>query len=454
MIQESRVMYLRKTEEREGSYVLLWIQASQRAGGNHALEYAIERADEQKKPVVAFFGITDRYPGANERHYRFMLEGLRELRGALEERGIQLVTRHTSPEEGVVELAPDASLVVTDRGYTRVQREWRRSAASRLGCPFIQVESDVVVPVEEVSEKEEYSAATIRPKITRLRPDYLVPLDEKSPRRDSLGMRFESFSLEDLDEALSRLDIDRSVKKTGVMARGGASEARKKLETFLEEKLDRYDEQRNDPTADGTSSLSPYLHFGQISPLSVALSVKERGGKGADAFLEELIVRRELAVNFTFSNSRYDSIEGLPEWCRKTLREHEEDEREYVYSAGEFERARTHDPYWNAAQTEIVTTGKMHGYMRMYWGKKILEWTRTPADAFRIALSLNDRYEIDGRDPNGFAGVAWCFGKHDRPWKERPIFGKIRYMNDRGLRRKFDADGYVRMIGELSGDGG
>jgi deoxyribodipyrimidine photo-lyase len=196
--------------------------------------------------------------------------------------------------------------------------------------------------------------------------------------------------------------------------------------------------------------MSPYLHFGQISPLYIALMILETGSLGVDSYLEELIIRRELAINFVFYNIHYDSFEGLHEWQKKTLSEHRNDLRDYIYSESELENAETHDPYWNAAQKEMTTKGKMHGYMRMYWGKKIIEWTKTPEQAYNTALHLNNKYELDGRDPNGFAGIAWCFGKHDRPWKERTIFGKIRYMNANGLKRKFDADAYVKMIAEIS----
>jgi len=184
--------------------------------------------------------------------------------------------------------------------------------------------------------------------------------------------------------------------------------------------------------------------------LEVALRIKKMSSPGGESFLEELIIRRELSMNFVTFNPFYDRLRSLPHWALATLKEHEKDAREYLYSRQEFEEARTHDPYWNAAQREMALTGKMHGYMRMYWGKKILEWSSTPMEAFQTALELNNRFELDGRDPNGFTGVAWCFGKHDRAWAERPVFGKVRYMNANGLRRKFDADLYVRNIAALS----
>ncbi|UCD40015.1 MAG: deoxyribodipyrimidine photo-lyase [Candidatus Bathyarchaeota archaeon] len=445
MIPQERVKALNLKEIRRGSYVLYWMQASQRTEYNHALEYAITKANRTNRPVVVYFGVTDHFPEANERHYRFMLEGLREVKSSLKEKGIRMIVWRTSPPLGAVQLSKTASLVVVDRGYLRIQRKWRRYAAQSLECPLIQVESEVVVPVQTASPKEEYSAATFRPKIQKKLDSFLHPLKENHPKVDSLQLYFDSFDIEDPKKAISALDIDKSVKKVKNF-HGGTTEAKKHLENFLRSKLDRYEELRNDPTKECVSNMSPFLHFGQISPLYIALRVSETDSPGRDAYLEELIVRRELSVNFVFYNKNYDAFDGLPEWAKKTLKEHEKDPREYVYTLEELENAETHDPYWNAAQREMTLRGKMHGYMRMYWGKKIVEWSRTPENAFKTAVYLNNKYELDGRDPNGFTGVAWCFGKHDRPWKERPIFGKIRYMNANGLKRKFDADGYVAKI--------
>ncbi len=445
MIRNERIRLLNDRGTVDGRFVLHWMQASQRAECNHALEYAIHEANQLRKPLVVYFGLTDDFPEANERHYQFMLEGLRETQDALAKRGILLVVRQESPETGAARMGGDACLVVTDRGYLRVQKEWRRRAAELLARPLVQVETDVVVPVEEASPKEEYAAATIRPKIHRILAEYLVPLSEGRPRISSLDLQFDSFDIRDTRKALGRLEIDRTVQPAPAL-RGGTSEARRLLDEFIEHKLDSFHLLRNDPTQNVLSCMSPYLHFGQVSPLYIALRVMESGSPGRDAYIEELIVRRELSMNFVQYNERYDSFECIPEWARKTLGEHERDPRIEAYSAAELESAETHDPYWNAAQKDMMLTGKMHGYMRMYWGKKILEWSESPAEAFRIALYLNNKYELDGRDPNGFAGVAWCFGKHDRPWAERPIFGKVRYMNAAGLRRKFDADGYAARV--------
>ncbi|HVP78684.1 MAG TPA: deoxyribodipyrimidine photo-lyase [Thermodesulfobacteriota bacterium] len=449
MIQQARIKALNKKEVKKGAYVLYWMQASQRTEYNHALEYAILKANQWRQPVIVYFGITDHFPEGNERHYTFMLEGLREVSQSLEKRGIRMAIQHKSPEVGAVQLAKRASLAVVDRGYLRIQRQWRNNAADQMDCSLVQVETDVIIPVEETSPKEEYAAATIRSKIHKKLDHFLVPLRQINPVVNSLSLDFDSFDISDVGKAISKLHIDRSVRRLSSF-RGGTKEARKHLKVFLEGKLDQFPELRNDPTLDYLSHLSPYLHFGQISPLFIALKALETKSPGTEAFLEELIVRRELSMNFVFYNEKYDSFEAVPEWAKKTLRDHKKDKRPYTYTLEELESSKTHDPYWNAAQREMVVKGKMHGYVRMYWGKKIIEWSKTPEIAHRITLYLNNKYELDGRDPNGFAGVAWCFGKHDRPWGERSIFGNVRYMNDKGLKRKFDADGYVKVTDRLS----
>jgi deoxyribodipyrimidine photo-lyase len=288
----------------------------------------------------------------------------------------------------------------------------------------------------------------LRPKIKKHLKRYLVPPKETAVKKDALGFRFDGMDLQNIEGLLSELSLDQSVSPVETY-RGGREDAMRLLDEFIGDKLKYYNDLRNDPGTDYGSQLSPYLHFGQISPLEIALKVRGARGKAREvkeAYLEELIVRRELSMNFVQYNPHYDSFEALPDWAKKTLKAHEKDKREYVYELQAWEEARTHDPYWNAAQREMVTTGKMHNYMRMYWGKKILEWSKTPEEAYQIALYLNNKYELDGRDPNGFAGVAWCFGKHDRAWAERPIFGKVRYMNAAGLRRKFDIEKYVRRV--------
>jgi deoxyribodipyrimidine photo-lyase len=448
MVQRERIKALNKRGIKKGAYVLYWMQGSQRAEYNHALEYAILKANELRQPTIVFFGITDHFPEGNKRHYTFMLEGLREVKRSLKKRGIQMVILHQSPELGAIQLAEGASLAVVDRGYLKIQKKWRSCAANQMDCPLIQVESDIIVPVEETSSKEEYAAATLRPKINKKLNHFLVPLKQIDSAVDSLSLEFDSLDIEDIGKTISKFGIDRSVKKISSF-QGGTKEAQKHFQVFLEEKLDQFPELRNDPTLDYLSHMSPYLHFGQISPLFLALKALETKSPGTEAFLEELIIRRELSMNFVFYNEQYNSYEAIPEWAKKTLKAHRKNKRPYLYRLEELEAAQTHDPYWNAAQREMVVKGKMHGYMRMYWGKKIIEWNKTPEEAFRVALYLNNKYELDGRDPNGFTGVAWCFGKHDRPWGERPIFGNVRYMNDKGLKRKFDADEYVKRMSKI-----
>lgn len=452
MIQPERIQLLNKRGLQDGKYTLYWMQASQRVVFNHALEYAIRQANERNEPVVVLFGITDDFPEANERHYGFMLEGLAEVQEALHRRGIQFVLRYQSPEFAAVELARDASMVVTDVGYLRIQKAWRSQVAKMAHCPVVQVESDVIVPVQVASDKEAYAAATLRPKIQKRVKSYLVPVKETPLKRNSLGLRFKGLDPHRVDKVLSKLQIDRSVRPVSSFT-GGTDNAHRLLGEFISQKLKYYTERRNDPSRDYGSHMSPYLHFGQISPLEIAVKVSQARGKAKaakEAYLEELVVRRELSMNFVHYNLHYDSYQALPEWAKQTLKAHEKDKRQYVYDLQAWEQAQTHDPYWNAAQREMVITGKMHNYMRMYWGKKILEWSKTPEEAYRTALYLNNKYELDGRDPNGFAGVAWCFGKHDRAWPERPIFGKVRYMNAAGLRRKFDIEAYVHRVDSLA----
>jgi deoxyribodipyrimidine photo-lyase len=448
MIQKERIRILRDEKVRDGKYVLYWMQAAQRAEYNHALEFAIQKANELKLPVLVFFAITNNFPGANLRHYYFMLEGLQRVSKALEARGIQMIIRLQSPDEGIIEPAEEASLVIVDSGQLRIQRQWRKNAAEKIGCSFFEVETNLIVPVEEASDKENFSAGTFRPRITKQLDKYLVPLKHTAPKLDSFGLKIKGIELDDIDNILTKLNVDKSVDKTQSF-HGGTENAKSLLTDFIKHKLEKFDQLRNDPCENYVSHMSPYLHFGQISPLYIALEVLKTKSPGQEAFLEELIVRRELSHNFVYYNSKYDTFACLPLWAKRTLNVHRTDKREYVYTKDEFENATTHDPYWNAAQKEMVFTGKMQGYMRMYWGKKILEWSRNPQTGYKMALELNNKYELDGRDANAFAGVAWCFGKHDRPWGERPVFGKIRYMNASGLKRKFDPDAYVAKVNAL-----
>jgi len=452
VIHERRIQHLNGKQPSDGSYVLYWMQQSQRVRFNHALEYAIRGANASDRSLVVGFGLMDDYPEADERHYSFMLEGLQEVERDLGERKIKFVVRFGAPDDVALELAKRAALVVCDRGYLRHQRRWRERVASEVGCPVVQVESDIVVPVEVASDKQETAARTLRPKIERQRDDFLSGLSPTSPIKDSRRLSITGdVDLSDVPGLLRRLNLDGDVKPVKRL-RGGSSKARRRLAAFLRHRLEGYDERRNEPSEWHSSFMSPYLHFGQISPVEIALKVRDaRGGaeEDHDAYLEELIVRRELAINFVYYHEDYDSYESLPRWARETLGEHRTDPREHVYTRSQLEAAETHDAYWNAAMREMVHTGFMQNYMRMYWGKKILEWCRTPEYAYRTALYLNNKYFLDGRDASSYANVAWCFGLHDRGWTERAVFGKVRYMNDRGLERKFDMDAYIEQVDRL-----
>ena len=450
-VDPTRIRKLNDRPARRGArYVLYWMQQSQRAEHNDALEHAISVANELELPLLTVFGLTDDYPDANLRHYRFVLEGLADVRRALERRGIRLWVLHAHPAEAALTAGDDAAVIVCDRGYLRHQKAWRKRVASSAACAVIEVEADVVVPVDRASSRAAHAARTIRGGLRAHWNTYLVPLDATPLRCDALGMPNQGFELDDPYAVLEQLDIDKRVP-ANPRFRGGTEEAVRMLDLFLDERLQGYAANRSQPHTDHVSHMSKYLHFGQISPVVIALNISEAraGGEDTDSFLDELLVRRELSMNFVNFTKDYDRYACLPAWARETLAAHRNDPREYIYSARELEDAKTHDPYWNAAMRELRHTGYMHNYMRMYWGKKIIEWTRAPDQAFRIALELNNRYFIDGRDANSYANVGWVFGLHDRPWPERAIFGKVRYMAASGLERKTDPAEYVRKVERL-----
>lgn len=427
----------------KGRYVLYWMQQSQRTRFNHALEHAITQADELKLPVVVGFGLMDDYPEANARHYAFMLQGIADVKAALNKRNIAFVLRRRNPADVAIELSREAAMVVCDRGYLRHQKQWRDRVADGAKCAAVEIETDVVVPVEVTSDHAEFAARTIRPKIHKLLKSYLVSLASSRPKVKR-SPRLQCEEVNDLRADTSVAPVSRFI--------GGEVAAQKQLKRFLRGKLIGYADGRNEPAGAHTSMLSPYLHFGQISAVEIALAVMRSDApkKDRDAYLEELVVRRELSMNYCNFQPRYDAYEALPEWARKTLSEHRRDKREYVYTREQLESAHTHDRYWNAAQTEMTSSGFMHNYMRMYWGKKIIEWKRTPQEAYADVLYLNNKYFIDGRDPTSYANVAWLFGLHDRPWgPPRKIFGTVRYMNAAGLERKFDMDAYVKWVATL-----
>jgi deoxyribodipyrimidine photo-lyase len=451
-MHDARIQPLNHRSAKDGSYVLYWMQASQRAEFNPALEYAIRRAGEINRGVVVAFGLMTGYPDANARHFAFMLEGLAEVEEGLRRRGIRFVVCAGRPDEVALALAGDAAMAVCDRGYLRHQRQWRRRLANQADCQVVQVEGDVVVPVETASSKPEYAARTIRPKIHRHWSDFLHEIAASEPPKSTLRLSFkDELDPSDPVALLKTLDVDREVAPVARF-RGGTGEGRRRLAHFLRYKLDGYDSGRSEPADARVSELSPYLHFGQISPVEVALKAKAARSAGeADraGFLEELIVRRELACNFVQFTDNYDDYACLPGWARKTLAEHAGDRRPQHYTRAQLEAGQTGDRYWNGAMQEMRETGYMHNTMRMFWGKKIIEWCNTPEYAYRTALYLNNKYFVDGRDANSYANVGWLFGLHDRPWQEREVFGKVRTMTAGGLDRKYDMARYLERVAKL-----
>jgi deoxyribodipyrimidine photo-lyase len=374
-----------------------------------------------------------------------MIRGLRETESRLRGRNIPffLLNGEPGPELAAFARREKAGLLVSDFDPLNVKRQWKQDAALSIGVPFCEVDAHNIVPCWTASAKQEFAARTIRPKIERLLPEFLVEFSRLRRHPFSHKGPYPQNRWEDAEKAA------RSASGPGEVSwiRPGSSSGHQRLRSFLRRKIGSYARDRNEPSVDGQSGLSSFLHFGHISAQRVALEVRDRDGAGRseEAFLDELIIRRELSDNFCFYNRSYDSVEGFPPWAIRTLLQHRKDRRAYLYDEEQLEKARTHDPLWNAAQREMTETGKMHGYMRMYWCKKILEWSETPEAAMRAAIALNDRYELDGRDPNGYAGIAWSIGGvHDRPWPERKVFGKVRYMSYNSCLRKFDAETYMK----------
>ncbi len=436
----------------KGKYVLYWMQQSQRADFNHALEYAALKANELELPLLVVFGLMDDYPDANLRHYHFMLEGLKDTANLLLNRKINFILKKGFPPEIAKEFAADAAIVFCDMGYLRHQRLWRKQVSEGVPCRVVQVESDAVVPVEIASTKAEFAARTIRRKIWLHANLFIVPLDQVKLKHSSLDLIFNgTLSLNDIEALLASLKLDTSVGKVNQFFKGGPTEAKKRLAYFISKKLALYVENRNHPYKDNISCMSMYLHFGQISPVEILLEIQKHtaGKENVDSYVEELLIRRELSINFVYYTPDYDSFSFLPEWAKTTLNKHKEDERPHRYSLKQLEMSKTHDLYWNAAMDEMKVTGFMHNYMRMYWGKKILEWSDTPEKAYKNLVYLNNKYFLDGRDPLSYANIGWIFGLHDRPWGERPIYGTVRTMVASGLERKTNPKAYVEKVNLL-----
>ncbi|MCE5313640.1 MAG: deoxyribodipyrimidine photo-lyase [Armatimonadota bacterium] len=432
-----------------GKCVIYWMQRSQRATDNPALNSAVNLANDLGKPLLVYFGLFDVYPMASVRVFKFMLEGLKEASAALIDKGIPFLMRREMPPEGIVRAAIEfnACAVVVDEDYLNIGRSWRKIAADRLPVRLIQIDAETIVPAR-ITHKEEWGAYTIRPKILKALDQYMTDIPDSSINHKLRLEPGNSIDLSTVDPLTlaNSLDVDQQVTPTPHSI-GGLSEALSRLERFIREGLPRYSDEKNDIGVSVSSNLSPYLHFGQISSLRTALAVQDADapGESIDAFLEQIIVRRELAINFCLYNNRYDSLDAASDWARRTLDAHRTDERPELYLLEELESAQTYDQLWNAAQLELVRFGRIHSYMRMVWAKNILVWSPTPEEALSQAIYLNDKYALDGRDPNGYANIAWCiFGKHDRPFAERPIFGKIRCMTSEATMRKTHWRNYIK----------
>ena len=442
-IAPQRVRLLKEGND-TGGPVVYWMTREQRVADNWALLQAQNFAMKHKRPLVVVFCLVPDYPGANIRHYGFMLKGLQEVEHNLQKLEIPFILLPGNPPETLARYLKKikGAFLVTDFDPLRIKRFWQNDVAASMEGSFYVVDGHNIVPCWHTSPKQEYGAYTLRPKLKKLLPGFLCDF----PAIVSHSVGSKKISAAPVDwQKMYRYVRDHSVQEVDWLMPGETA-ARVSAERFVKEGLQKYIQNRNDPNLDGQSNISPYLHFGHVAPQRVAILVN--GSKiyaaAKEAFLEELIIRRELADNFCYYNENYDRFEGFPNWARKTLNDHRADKREYQYSRETFEQGKTHDELWNAAQHQMVEWGKMHGYLRMYWAKKILEWSASPEQALRTAVCLNDKYELDGRDPNGYTGIAWSMGGvHDRAWKERTVLGKVRYMSYAGCVRKFDVKQYV-----------
>ena len=437
-----------KSGHRGQGPVVYWISRDQRVEDNWALLWAQQEAIVQQKGLVVVFCLIPGYLGATSSHYAFMLRGLKEVQKNLQKLNISFILLEQAPSKVLPHFLRqiDAHVLVGDFDPLRIKRQWQAQLVQDVEVPFYEVDAHNIIPAWLVSDKKEYAAYTIRPKINRLLDDFLTdipPLTNHPVDWHLEPVSTNSFAYQGGVSELVSVDVEDGKFEAG------QARAHLAAEIFVSTGLADYAACRNNPCVKGQSGLSPYLHFGHLSAQRLAWMVDKSELPMANKapFLEELVVRRELSDNFCLYEPSYDSYEGFPEWARKTLDQHRSDQRQYVYTLDDLEEGHTHERLWNACQADLVESGKLHGYLRMYWAKKILEWTPDPETALEYAITLNDRYSLDGRDPNGFTGIAWAIGGvHDRAWRERPVFGKIRYMNEAGCRRKFDVNRYIASV--------
>ncbi|MEO7711760.1 MAG: deoxyribodipyrimidine photo-lyase [Gemmatimonadaceae bacterium] len=437
----------------EGEFVLYWMQSTQRLEDNWGLRLATIEADRVGKPLLIHQGLDPSYAYASARFHTFIMQGARELALRAGSLGLTYrfaLRRRLDDDRRVLDrLAARAALVVTDLFPTAGVAERSQRFANRVNCRVLAVDSVGVVPAASF-HKEEYAARTIRPKIAKLVDLSIEPVDDRAPKRtmtpsllSSLGVEWLDIVNCDIATEVSRCEIDHDVG--AVSAQGGLSHARSKLDEFVSDGLNDYSERRRNPSDDGGSSrLSPYLHNGMISPLDVVSAVRTNAPtEQGDAFLNEMLTWRELSLNFCLRNPNHGELSALPDWVHRSMNAHAGDEREITYSLDELDRAATHDPIWNAGQRELLETGQMHNVVRMLWGKSVITWAPTYAEALSWLLHLNNKYGLDGRDPNSFAGIQWCFGKFDRPFASRPVWGTIRPMSLERAHAKYEVADYI-----------
>jgi deoxyribodipyrimidine photo-lyase len=455
---QDRIRVLNDAPPREkAKYILYWTQMDRRAESNFGLLHAAGLANERGLPLLVYEGLTCTYKQANDRIHTFMLQAVSETARRIRKLGagycFYLRRKRSDANDVLYRLAADAAAVVTDDYPTFIAAQHNARVPEKIGVAFHAVDSSCIVPMNR-HEKRQYGAYTIRPRIHRVLAEYLKPaptarLKHKWQAADSKWHT--EVTTENIPSLVASCEIDHGVPPS-LSFDGGRKEAEKHLQLFLDQKLRRYARERNEPSKHATSDLSPYLHFGHISSLEVALAAKEHAKEHhliADEFLEELIVRRELAFNFARFAKDPESFTDLPDWCKLNMKKHAHDKREVTYTPEQLEKAQTYDALWNATQKELLLRGKIHGYYRMYWGKKIIEWSPTYEEALYTMIHLHDRYALDGRDPNTYTNILWCFGLHDRPWTERPVFGNFRWMSYDGMKRKTNIQAYIDEIGNL-----
>lgn len=434
----------------EGKCVLYVMSRDQRVTANHALAAAQSDALEKKLPLAVVFTLYQMKGSVAREHYEFILEGLKDVEAELARKNIPFIMLIGPSQQtltGMIHHTQPASIYF-DFNPLRGPRNLHQMIADTHDVQCYEIDTHNIVPVWDAYHKQAYGARILRPHIHRLAPDYwYLPQIKKHPHTWPGAVK----SIGELGARIDELVKQLPQNHTSWTTRPGQKSAKHALNQFLTTRLRGYADDRNDASRDALSGLSPYLHFGQLSSLQVLSAAKEALSEddslqsGYDTLFEEMVVRKELSDNYCFYNQNYDTYDGLPDWAKKTLEKHADDPREHEYSRQQLEAAETHDEAWNAAQCQLTRTGKIHGYMRMYWAKKVLEWSLSATVAIEHLVYLNDFYHLDGRDPNGYVGILWSVGGlHDRPWGERPIFGTVRYMVQSGLRRKFDIEKYIQ----------